>query len=108
MIEKISGFYTDDVVIQRSTTVPNGIGGFVTTWTDHLAIKGKMRPLSGKEQLSADKQTIFATHKLYCALADITEIDRVVFDGDIFEIKNIPQDVMNMHNHYEIDLEFVK
>lgn len=108
MIENIAVYYVDDVIIERKTTVPNGIGGFVTTWGTHLSIKGKMRPLSGKEQLSADKTTVFATHKLYCALADITEMDRVVFDGGVYEIKNIPKDVMNMHNHYEIDLEYVK
>jgi SPP1 family predicted phage head-tail adaptor len=108
MIEQISGYYTDDVVIQRKAQVSNGIGGFETTWNTHLTIKGKMRPLSGKEQLSADKMTVFATHKLYCALADITEMDRVLFDGDIYEIKSTPKDVMNMHNHYEIDLEYVK
>jgi SPP1 family predicted phage head-tail adaptor len=109
MIGNIVDYYTDNIIIERIDKVmSNGIGGYVESWKTHLSINGKMRPLSGKEQLSADKQTVFATHKLYCAIADITEMDRVVFNGDIFEIKNIPKDVMNMHNHYEIDLEFVK
>jgi SPP1 family predicted phage head-tail adaptor len=109
MMDNIEDYYTDDVIIQRQEdAIPNGMGGFAVLWSTHLPIKGKMRPLSGTEQLSADKQTIFATHKLYCAIADITEMDRVVFEGDIYEIKNIPKDVMNMHNHFEIDLEFVK
>lgn len=103
MIQK---WFEPGIVIQRLTQTANDMGGFVDTWTTHLTISGRIRPLNGTEKLSADKTTLFATHKLYCNVADITERDRVSFSGKVYEIKFV-SNPMNFDRFLQIDLELI-
>ena len=105
MIEGIKRFYTTGHIIERYTEGAEGFGGSEGTWATHLEIDGRLRPLSGDEQLSADKLTVFADHKLYTSLADIKETDRYKDpDGNIYRIKFI-KEPMKWGNHLEIYLE---
>lgn len=105
MINNIQDFYTSGHIIERYTETPGGFGGPEYTWTTHLAVDGRLRPLSGDKRLSADKETVFASHKFYTAVADIKETDRYKDpSGNIYTIKFI-SDPMSMGNHLEIDLE---
>lgn len=102
----IEDYYDTIITIKRKTTADNGIGGKSETWNDHLTILGKIRPLNGNERFSADKVTLYATHRLYCTLADITELDRVVYNNQTYEIKYI-NNPMNMNRFLQVDLELV-
>jgi SPP1 family predicted phage head-tail adaptor len=100
-------YYEPNIEIQRRTLTQNAFGEFVEVWGLHLTIDGRIRPLNGNERLSADKTTLFATHRLYCDVADITEVDRVVYQGKIYNIKFV-SNVMNFNRHLQIDLEMVE
>lgn len=105
-IKGISKYYTTGHEIERSTDATGGFGGFARTWSSHLSPAGRLRPLSGDQQLSADKETAFATHRFYCAPDDIKVTDRYKDpDGNIYRIKFV-SDVMNMDNHLQVDLEY--
>lgn len=95
------------IVVERVTQTPNGMGGWSESWQPHLTINGRIRPLSGDERLSADKVTVYATHKLYTFLYDITEKDRVVFEGQVYDVKAVINP-MTLNRFLQVDLELVQ
>jgi len=103
----IEKFFTTGITVQRRTITRDAAGGTIETWADHLSISGRIRQLSGDDRLSADKDTVFATHRMYCMLADIVETDRVVFSGITYAIKFI-ENPMLYGRFLQIDLELVK
>ena len=103
----ISKYYESGIVIQRLTQVSNGMGGYTDTWSTHLTINGRIRPLNGNERLSADKTTLFATHRLYCDVIDIKESDRVLYNSKIYQVKFV-SNVMNFDRHLQVDLELIE
>lgn len=102
----IETYYESGIVIQRKTSVSNGLGGMVDSWSTHLTIDGRIRPLSGNEKISADKNTLYVTHRLYCSILDITEKDRVLFNGVKYEVKFVANP-MNFGRYLMVDLEEV-
>ena len=102
MIER---FYTTGHKILRYTETSSGFGGSTGAWATHLTVDGCLRPLSGDKRLSADKSTVYASHRFYTDVADIRESDRYQDpDGNNYIIKFIA-DPMSMGNHLQIDLE---
>lgn len=88
--------YTDD-----------GVGGQTETFTNGTTFKGRLSILSASERLSADKVTVYATHRLYCdASVSLTDNGRVTFDGRTFEIRTIqkPSEQSIGIGHLEVDI----
>jgi len=108
-MDGISRFYTSGHKVQRVTVTEDAYGGVVETWTDHLTVDGKRWALSGDKKLSAEKETIFSTHKFATAIADIEETDRYVdTDGNNYEIKALAERKrQDGTGHIELDLELV-
>jgi SPP1 family predicted phage head-tail adaptor len=92
--------------IQRLTLVPNGFGGYTESWDTHISdYDGIIDQLSGNEVLSADKISPNSTHILIGEVTDIKESDRILYNGKIYEVKNV-DNPMNMDRHLEILLEY--
>ena len=106
----INRFYTSGHKIQRVTVTEDAYGGVVETWADHLTVAGKLWELSGDKKLSADKETIFSTHKFATDIADIKDTDRYVdADGNAYQIKALAtRKRQDGTGHIELDLELVK
>jgi SPP1 family predicted phage head-tail adaptor len=102
----IEKFYKPGIVIERKTDIKKAGGAVKQEWAPHITISGQIRPLSGDERLSADKKTLFASHRLYTDPADITEADRVNDNGLIYDIKFV-HDPMNFGRFLQIDLELM-
>ena len=110
MIEEISKFYTQDIIVMRRSASKTDIGGLKRTYAPHLSFKGLIRPLGGAENRIGDKPTLVATFRLYCAPCDIAQTDRIYNEAEptvMYEVK-YPNDVMNMGNHLQVDLEMAK
>jgi len=105
----IKRFYTTGHKIQRVTVTEDDYGGVVETWADHLIVSGKLWELSGDKKLSADKETIFSTHKFATGIADIKDTDRYVdLDAKEYEIKALAtRKRPDGTGHIELDLEKV-
>jgi SPP1 family predicted phage head-tail adaptor len=99
----IENYFDESVTIERVTRTDTNIGGWTESWDTHLTVDGKIRPLSGSERLSADKQTLYADYRLYCDNADITAADRAVSGGVTYDIVFV-KNVMHFDRHMEIDL----
>ena len=102
MTAGISKYYTQTVVFETAAT-SSADAGYTQVWSTAATVKGRLRPLSGRERMSADKQTLYADHRLYCAPVAITEKDRVACEGKTFDIVFV-KNVMSMNRHLEIDL----
>ena len=109
-MDNINRFFTSGHKIQRVTVTQDSYGGTVNTWADHLTVAGKLWELSGDKKLSADKETIFSTHKFATAIADIKDTDRYVDpDGNAYEIKALAERKrQDGSGHIELDLEMVR
>ncbi len=85
----------------------DGVGGQVEAWTAGTAFKGRLSILGANERLSADKTTVYATHKLYCdASVTLNATDRVTFDSRTFEVRSVqkPSELSSGIGHLEADV----
>jgi hypothetical protein len=94
--------YTDD-----------GMGGQTEAYTAGTAFQGRLSTLSvyGKyantESVSADKITVYATHRLYCdASVSLTEQGKIMTGTRTFQIKSIrlPSNLSTGIGHQEVDV----
>ena len=110
MIEEISKFYTQDIIVMRRSATKTTIGGVKRNYALHLSFKGLIRPLGGSEARLGDKPTLVAGFRLYCAPCDIAQTDLIYNEAEptvMYEVK-YPNNVMNMGNHLQVDLELRK
>lgn len=79
------------VSIERRTTVKTGLGSQEVSWSVlHKDIPAKLDPIGGREILFMGKLTSSLTHRLYILyLSDLRGSDRVVHQGDIYDIEGI-------------------
>lgn len=105
----IDRYFETGFVVEKRNRTATAIGGFEEEWVADTAVgtvMGRLRPLSGDEQLSADRQTPYATHRFYTGIHAITTHHRITKGGRVYRVK-VVRDVMTMGRHMEIDLEEV-
>lgn len=89
------------------TFTTDSVGGYSESEAAGTAFKGRLSRLPVDETMTADKTTVFATHKLYCAPQSFTEKDRLR-EGDAgsyryFEVKGIANP-SNLSDFWEVML----
>lgn len=107
----MENLYNSTVNVERKgDLIEDGIGGFLSDeWSTHIeSVLCRIQPLKSNEKIAYGKETVLATHKMFCSAEhDITEQDRIVRNGiyyDIIEVINIDM----MDHHLEITLDRVK
>ena len=107
MIGNIEKFFEPGFSVWRAGNVPDAWGGNVPTHSVHIAaLSGRLRPLSGDMRMSADKDTFFGTHRLYCFPADILPGDEIRWGARRFKV-NAASDMMSMARLMQVELEEV-
>ena len=98
-----SGLLIETFTPQTLTETTDTQGGVVNTWADGTAFRGRLSSLSINERMSQDKQTVFASHKLYCNNQTITEAYRIRNSDSTryFQIKGVINP-SNASDHLEI------
>jgi len=99
-----SGLLIETFYPQTLTETSDGQGGTTTSFADGTAFRGRLSSLPVNERMSADKLTVFASHKLFCDVISISESDRIRNDTRYFEIKGIVQPSNLSNGHLEITL----
>jgi hypothetical protein len=107
----IGGYLTQTGTVMRSTRTQAVTGAVINAWSSQAEVMGRLRPFTvskaGGESLSADKLTVFAGFRWYCApTAAMVEDDRLRVDGVTYRIAHIA-DVMSMGRLMQVDLELV-
>ena len=100
-----SGLLIETFYPQTVTLTDDGMGGQSESWADGTTFKGRLSSLSVAERMSADKLTVYASHKLYCDYQTLTEAQRIRNSDSTkyFQIKGIVSP-SNMNHHLEITL----
>lgn len=102
-----SSLLKDTFTPYTETIADDGVGGPLPTRTNGTAFKGRLSILGANERLSADKTTVYATHKLYCdASVSLADSGGVTFDGRDFQIRSIekPSELSSGIGHLEVTL----
>jgi hypothetical protein len=97
-----SKFFTDDVIVYRST-IAKGVGGeIVETYSTYITIRGSFQNASGNWNESNEIEAYRKTKTFFCDIMDITDRDYLYYGGKTFEIVN----VSNIAGHHlEINLQ---
>ena len=72
-----NGLLIETFTPQTLTETDDNQGGVTSAWADGTAFRGRLSSLPISERMSADKLTVFASHKLYCNNQTITEAYRI-------------------------------
>jgi len=100
-----SGLLIETFYPQTLTEVDDGQGGVTTAWADGTAFRGRLSSLPVAERMSADKLTVYASHKLFCDYSSISEDDRIRNSDSTryFQIVGIVNP-SNSNHHLELTL----
>jgi len=100
-----SGLLIETFYPQTLTEVDDGQGGTTSSYVDGTAFRGRLSSLPVAERMSADKLTVYASHKLFCNYQSLTEAQRIRNSDSTryFTIKGIVNPSNNNH-HIEITL----
>ncbi|WMM36572.1 putative head-tail adaptor protein [Pseudoalteromonas phage PS_L5] len=78
------------IEIRRLTEVADPLGGFTTSWSLLKPKWAKVKPMSGRELIHADKIDAAAASTFTIRFdADILESDKIVFKGNDYNIRSI-------------------
>lgn len=85
-----SGDLNRRITIQARDTTVDGFGQQAATWADVLSCWASIRPLSGRELLSAQAQVSETTHEIQIRYrSGITPANRVVYQGRVFNVLSV-------------------
>ena len=100
-----SGLLIETFTPQVLTETSDSQGGITSSWADGTAFRGRLSSLPVAERMSADKLTVYASHKLYCDYQTLTEAQRIRNSDSTryFQIKGIVNP-SNANHHIEISL----
>ena len=86
-----AGQLRHNISIQESTSVNDGIGGKIITWSTMFEARAAIWPLSSKERLDAMKLESVITNKIRIRYrSGITSKNRIKFGDRIFNVIGAP------------------
>jgi len=101
-----SGLLIQEFYPQTLTETDDGAGGTISVWADGTVFRGRLSSLPVAERMSADKLTVYASHKLFCDYnSSLSEDDRIRNSDSTryFQIKGIVNP-SNSNHHLELTL----
>ena len=100
-----AGLFNETFIPQTLTETDDGQGGTTQVFSDGTAFRGRLSSLPADERMSADKLTVYASHKLFCNNQTINETYRIRNSDSsrYFEIKGIVNP-SNASHHLELTL----
>lgn len=91
--------------VYRKERVFDGQGGWSESWAEVGSIAGRLRPVVGREDDSANQGQRVVMHVLYTLPAvDVQRGDMVVGAGQVLDVLGI-RDPSHAGHHWEIDCE---
>lgn len=79
-----------NIALQSRANTADGSGGYTTVWTTYATVGARLENVSGSERLHSQRLDAETTVKATIRYrSDITESDRVSFDGKVYQIRHI-------------------
>jgi len=100
-----NGLLIETFYPQTATEASDLQGGVTQSWADGTSFRGRLSSLPVDERMSANKATVYASHKLFCDYQTLTEAQRIRNSDSTryFQIKGIVNP-SNSNHHLEITL----
>ena len=104
------------VTLQLRTETRVSGAGITNTYSDIVTFNAVFYPLTAKEQVHFDKDTVFSTHRLMVQhdtlgdtyAASLVESNRIVIDSVNYDIEGVQDfDAAPLERHYEVELKKV-
>lgn len=92
------------ITVERKTVTQGTTGGTKETWVTHLTIDAEAYEISGREALQYNRLSTNKVMRFKTAYNDITEKDRILFEGSYYNILNV-NDPHRLHKFLLIDAE---
>ncbi|WP_179107169.1 phage head closure protein [Sediminibacillus massiliensis] len=93
-------------IVERYTTVDDGMGGETHEWDTHLELEGTLDQLSADEVLANEKLGVVSSHIfIIFEIVDVKETDRMIIGDKIYQINNV-DNPNNLNRQLEISLEY--
>jgi len=84
------GKMRERVTIEQETATPDGYGGYANTWATVATVWAKVEPLSGREQIEADKlQGVVNTRVTIRYRSDVVPGMRLVWGSRNYNIRAV-------------------
>ena len=96
--------YNKTFTLKRATLSRDAGGATTKTWSTVTTFKGRIRKLSGTEQIEYGKKRVLSTHRLYTDYSAARFDDVIEYDDKIYNILMIDNPHL-LDKFYEIDLE---
>ena len=98
-----NGLLIQEFYPQTLTETDDGQGGVTSVFADGTAFRGRLSSLPIDERMSADKTTVFASHRLFANYISLSENQRIRNSDSTryFSIKGIVNP-SNANSHLEI------
>ena len=78
------------IVLQYSTRVPDGMGGFAVTWVDAATVWAAIWPVSASETIQAAQATMTITHRIRIRYRAVLRAGwRISYAGRYFNVVSI-------------------
>ena len=78
------------IVLQHSTRVPDGMGGFTVAWTAAATVWAAVWPVSASETIQAAQATMTVTHRIRIRYRSVLKASwRISYAGRYFNIVSI-------------------
>ncbi|MFD2206634.1 phage head closure protein [Kiloniella antarctica] len=84
-----TGRLRERITLQELSTVDDGGGGSVETWNDVVKIWANIKPLSGSEQITADKEASTTLYRIRIRSRELKSSWRVVWGSKILNVREI-------------------
>lgn len=95
-------YHLYDKTVGILSYTPGGTWGVEDAYVLSHTVPCRIRPLAGSERFAGGKETVVATHRVYCPVTTITEADRVSIDDMEYKVSLISRPTES--NHLEIDV----
>ena len=84
------GELDQQIVIERETLTPDGMGGSESLWSTHITRWALVKPVSGSEKTEHDTVNAIAAYAFIIRNpADVTDSDRILWGGDYYNIRSV-------------------
>ena len=91
------------IEIQERTESTDGYGGKLFTWTEFATVRAKFAPIKGRELTAAKAEYSEGTVRFYIRyLSGVTAKMRIIYNGQVYEIKAQPINTEGMNRELEI------
>jgi SPP1 family predicted phage head-tail adaptor len=91
------------ITIERATQTQDEFGSFIPSWSTWKIIYANIIPVSGREVFNSSRQNVIKSSRFFIYyLEGLTEKDRILYNGDIYDISYIASRGMSLRETMEI------